>query len=147
MMTSRVFGLCILPLFLPALSSAQTPPTEGLRSYLKAREVLDAGATALGGWDALRATKTIRRQLSSKWIGSGQHPRPYHASTPTLTVPPPNGCSDIMSFIDYGESRWLDVDVDLSSPDAVTRVSAITEGGGYETLVYRDEKLYFPVVK
>lgn len=128
-------------------SSAQSPTSFGAQSYLRAREVLDAGVKAMGGLEALRATKTVRRQMSGDWIGSGQHPRPYPTSAPTLTVPPSNGRTRIISFIDYIGNRWVDeaVESDLVG-DSITRITAVAEDKGFETIAYRQEKPFFRAI-
>lgn len=131
-------------LLVATLLSAPTPQPEGLRSYFRAREVLDAGVKAIGGLEALRAVRTLRRQMSGDWIGSGQHPRPYRAVAPTLTVPPSNGRLTIISYIDYHENRWLDAAVESDfSGDSITRTTVVAQNTGFETLTYRQEKPFF----
>jgi glyoxylase-like metal-dependent hydrolase (beta-lactamase superfamily II) len=134
-------GLVIL---VAAPEGAQTPATSGLRSYFEARAVLDAGIEAIGGLSALSSAKTVRRQMSGDWIGSGQHPRPYPTAAPTMTVPPSNGRTRTVSFIDYAGTRFLDEAVESDfAGDFITRVTAVTESTGFETLIYGDEKPFF----
>ena len=119
-------------------------PHAGLRAYFKAKEVLDAGVEAIGGRGALRSVRTVRRQLAGEWIGSGQHPRPYAVTAPTLTVPPANGLTRHVSFSDYAGNRWFDEEIESDfKGDSITRVNAVAEDHGFETLTYRDEKPYY----
>jgi glyoxylase-like metal-dependent hydrolase (beta-lactamase superfamily II) len=115
--------------------------SEGLSSYLRAREVLDAGLAAIGGADALRAAGAVRRRMSADWFGSGQGLRPEPFLGPTLARPKTNGRESLLSFVDYRGRRLLDelVESDLTG-DSVLRVTALTEDGGFETLTYRDER-------
>jgi glyoxylase-like metal-dependent hydrolase (beta-lactamase superfamily II) len=129
-----------------ALAGAQSPPpTAGLSSYYRAKQVLDAGIKAVGGVEALENLKTVRRQMAGEWIGSGQHPRPYPVSAPTLAAPPPNGRDQGISFVDYRGNRWLEemVESDVKREDSITRKNAGTEHSGFETITFRQEKPYY----
>ena len=129
---------------LAATGDDPRPATEGLRSTFRAREVLDAGVKAIGGLDALRETRTVRRRMCGEWIGSGQHPRPHPVAGPTLTAPPPNGRDCLTSHADSRGKRWLDERVESDfQGDSVTRVTALTETSGFETLTYREEKPFY----
>jgi hypothetical protein len=142
--TQLVLKTCLFAALFVTVAGAQTPVSEGQRSYFKAKEVLDAGVKAIGGVEALRAARTVRRELSGDWFGSGQTPRPYPLSGPTLKTPPSNGQSQIMSFIDYGKSRWLEEAVESDfSGDYIVRITAVGEDKGFETLTYREEKSYY----
>ena len=139
-----VSAACVLAVLLAGAAGAPAPATQGLSSYFKAREVLDAGVTAIGGLETLQAAKSIRREMSGDWIGSGQHPRPYAVTAPTLKVPPANGHTKTMSFIDYAGNRWLDEAVESDDTgDYITHVHAVGESGGFETILFRDEKPYY----
>lgn len=124
---------------------SQGAPTAGLQSYFRAKKVLEAAVNAIGGPEALQATKTVRRQFSGDWFGSGQNPRPYVVAAPTLKSPPSNGRNRVMSFIDYGGRRSLDesLEADVASDDSITRITAIREETGFETITYRSEKPYY----
>lgn len=138
----RKFGFAAL---LTTFAAAQSPPTAGLNSYHKARRVLDAGVKAIGGLEALQNVKSVRRQMSGEWIGSGQHPRPYAVTAPTLTPPPANGLDEPMVLIDYSGNRWLEekVESDIKREDSITRKNSGTEATGFETITFRQEKSYF----
>ncbi len=144
MRIADVPSLCLLAIMVAAPGGAQQPPTEGLSSYYKAKAVLDAGVKAMGGLEALQGVRTVRRQLAGTWIGSGQHPRPYPVSAPTLTIPPANARDQHMSSLDYAGNRWIDEAVESDfKGDFITRVNVVTENHGFETLTYRDEKPYY----
>ncbi len=130
--------------FLATLASGQTSPTAGLKSYFEAKKVLEAGVKAGGGVEALRAAKTVRRQLTGDWYGSGQGPRPEPFSGPTLTPPHSNGRQQLTSLIDYGGNRWLDEirESDFTG-DYVTRVAAVDGDQGFETITYRNERPFY----
>ena len=137
------FGWLFVGLLAP-LASPRARASEGLESCLKARAVLDAGVTAIGGVEALRAAGVVRRQMSGDWFGSGQGLRPEPFSGPTLTPPALNGSERLLSFVDIMGNRFLDelVESDLSG-DSVLRVTALTEEGGFETVTYRDERPFY----
>jgi glyoxylase-like metal-dependent hydrolase (beta-lactamase superfamily II) len=142
-MTGRplLVGICLLA---AATGSGPHPPTEGLRSYFRAREVLNAGVEAIGGLDALRGASTFRRRMCGEWIGSGQHPRPHRVAAPTMTPPPANGHDCLTSHADYRGKRWLDERVESDfQGDSVARVTALSETSGFETLTYREEKPFY----
>lgn len=125
-----------------AVGGGQT--TAGLESYLKAREVLDAGIEAMGGMDALRSLKTVRRELSGDWFGSGQNQRPFRVTAPTFETPPSNGQNQITSFIDYEQNRWLDLAQESDfTGDSISRATAVAGDQGFETLTYRAEKPFY----
>jgi hypothetical protein len=106
--------------------------------------VLDAGVRAIGGLDALKATRTVRRRMCGEWIGSGQHPRPHPVASPTMTPPPANGRDCLTSHADYRGKRWLDERVESDfQGDSVTRVTALSEASSFETLTYREEKPFY----
>jgi hypothetical protein len=90
-MTGKPFLVWICLPFVAATGDGPPPATEGLRSYFRTRELLDAGVKVMGGLDALKETRTVRRRMCGEWIGSGQHPRPHQVAAPTLTAPPANG--------------------------------------------------------
>jgi glyoxylase-like metal-dependent hydrolase (beta-lactamase superfamily II) len=127
---------------LTSLAGAQTAPsTPALQSYFKARAVLDAGIRAVGSLEALRAVRTVRREMAGDWFGSGQNQRPYLATAPTLTPPPSNSQTKLSSFIDYEGRRWLDEAIESdSSGDYIVRLTAAAAGHGFETITFRDEK-------
>ncbi len=144
MKITRVSTTCLWALLCVPLAGAQAPPTAGLSSYFQAKQVLDAGLKAMGGPDALRAVKTVRRQLSGVWIGSGQHPRPHPVSAPTLTAPPANGRTQLLSYMDYGGNRWLEESLESDfKDDSITRVTAASDSQGFETITYKQEKPYY----
>ena len=146
MRANQLLRACFWVALFSSLAGAETPPSEGLRSYFQAKEALDQGIQAIGGVEALQAVRTVSRQLSGDWFGSGQTPRPYPLSGPTLATPPSNGRSQIMSFIDYGKGRWLEETVESDfSGDFIVRITAVGEDKGFETLTYRDEKPYYRV--
>jgi glyoxylase-like metal-dependent hydrolase (beta-lactamase superfamily II) len=126
-------------------ASLRRVPSAGLRSYFRAKAVLDAAVEAIGGLKALQSAKTVRRQMTGDWFGSGQHPRPYWVSAPSLTIPPSNGRNTVSSFIDYGEKRFFDesVEADVASDDSITRITAVNSEKGFETITYRDEKPFY----
>jgi glyoxylase-like metal-dependent hydrolase (beta-lactamase superfamily II) len=134
----------VLAAILATLGSPEIRPGAGIDAYLKARKVLDLGVQALGGEEALRATRTVRREVSGDWYGSGQGPRPERFSGPTLTPPRSNGRSRITSFIDYDGGRWLEQAVESDfAGDSITRVTAAAEDLGFETITYRAEKPFY----
>ncbi|MGH9532822.1 MAG: MBL fold metallo-hydrolase [Terriglobales bacterium] len=144
----RVSGLvstCVAAVFFTPLAGAQVQSTAGLNSYHRAKQVLDAGVKAIGGLEALRAVKTVRRQMSGEWIGSGQHPRPYAVTAPTLIAPPANGLDELTSLIDYNGNRWLEekVESDIKREDSITRRNSGTDRSGFETITFRQEKSYY----
>ncbi len=116
-----------------------------MQSYLGAKQVLNAAVKAIGGLEALQGTKTVQRQLSGDWFGSGQHPRPYTVAAPSLEIPPSNGRNQVVSFIDYGGRRVGDesIEADVASDDFITRVTAVSGASGFETITYRDERPYY----
>src|SRR5262245_39540138 len=112
---------CIL--IAAALAPVGTVPTEGLRSCLHARAVLDAGVEAMGGLDALRAVKSVRRRLSGSWTNPFQGRRPYPGRGPSLTPPPAIFSDTFLSFIDYAGDRWLEeLDESDSSGDRIVQL-------------------------
>lgn len=123
------------------LVSGEVTRTPGLESYARAREILDAGVRAIGGEEALRVARVVRRQMSGDWYGSGQGSRPEPFLGPTLTPPRSNARNRIMSLIDYAGNRWFDEAVESeSTTDEVTRITAVAEDQGFETITYRDER-------
>jgi glyoxylase-like metal-dependent hydrolase (beta-lactamase superfamily II) len=135
--SARLAGAFVSLLAVGAVADA----SQGLQSYSRAREVLDAGIAAMGGLEALRAASPVRRRMSGSWIGSGQHPRPFPLQAPTLIAPPANGRTDLVSVADHGGSRWLEEAVESDfTGDSITRVNAVAGDTGFETLTYRREK-------
>src|SRR5919108_96194 len=133
----------VLCAFAVMSASAQTAQTEGLRSYAKAKQVLDAGLAALGGVEALRSVRTVRRQSSGDWFGSGQGPRPEPFDAPTLREPHANGRNDAITFIDYSSQRWRDEIRESDATDFIIRLQASDGQSAFETITYRSEKPYF----
>jgi glyoxylase-like metal-dependent hydrolase (beta-lactamase superfamily II) len=125
-------------------AGAPGAPGAGLRSYLEARQVLDAAVTAIGGEPALRSVSTVRRQYSGDWYGSGQGPRPEPFAGPTLTPPRANGRNRVTSYVDYATGRCLEesVESDLAG-DSILRVTAAGEKEGFEAITYRDERPFY----
>lgn len=122
----------------PPLSSA------GLESYVRAKEVLDAGIEAIGGRRALEDAGTVRRRMSGDWFGSFQSPRPHRFIGPTLDPPPASQHTRVVSVIDYARNRWLEESFEYDDAgDSITRVQSIDGEQGFETVTYRDEKPYF----
>jgi metallo-beta-lactamase superfamily protein len=119
----------------------------GLESHAKALAVLDSGVRAIGGIGALRGTKTVLRRLSGDWYGSGQGRRPEPFSGPTRVPPASNGRTQLESFVDYGRGRSLDETIESDfSGDSITRVSAVAEASGFESITYRDERPYLRTI-
>ncbi|HSL23162.1 MAG TPA: MBL fold metallo-hydrolase [Vicinamibacterales bacterium] len=122
--------------------------TSALESYARARATLEAGLAAVGGVEAIRAAGAIRRRLTGDWIGSGQHPRPRALEGPTLTPPPSNGKTDVVSAIAYQTtrshetSRWVEESVESDGKgNSVTRVTTVDGNTGSEALAYYREPL------
>lgn len=139
-----IVGTCLLVAVFPICCDAQAT-TAGLQSYARAKQVLDDGVLAVGGLETLQNVKSVRRQMSGEWIGSGQHPRPYTVAAPTLTSPPANGLDDVQSVIDYAGNRWFEeaLESDIKRQDSITRRNAGTNRAGFEAITFRNEKPYF----
>src|SRR4029453_15650440 len=92
-------GVLLLALALPAAGYE----TEGLRSQARARQLLDAAVAAIGGEDALRSIRTVRREYTEGWVDVGQGTRPWTGVPPVdeLRPHPYFDDSEMRSFIDY----------------------------------------------
>ena len=143
-MMSRVSRAFLLIVVVVAQAAAQEPASESLRSYSRARQVLDAGVKAIGGLETLRSIRTIRRNLVGDWFGSGQSRRPLPAVTSTLKLPDSNSHNEGFSFIDYAGNRWLDeVYESDETGDAITRINAVGLESGFETITFKSEKPFY----
>ena len=138
-------GYLLLVLF-ASLAHTPTVSTEGLRSYLQARRVLDAGVEAMGGLEAVRSVKTVRRQLAGGWTNPFQGQHPYAVAGPSLTPPPTLFSDEFLSFIDYGGNRWFEsLNESNSSGDRILQIDVVTGDAGFESFAYFDEKpIYHP---
>jgi glyoxylase-like metal-dependent hydrolase (beta-lactamase superfamily II) len=133
--------LTLLLAFYLTAANGQTSSSAGLDSYFKAKKALDAGVKAIGGEDALRSLKVVRRELAGDWFGSGQSQRPHPTKVPTLSPPPTFQHAKVSSWIDYSQDRWFEQSIDYDDfGDAVTRAQAVTSKNGFETITYQREK-------
>ncbi|HSC08457.1 MAG TPA: MBL fold metallo-hydrolase, partial [Steroidobacteraceae bacterium] len=127
-----------------AASGADTPSVT-LQSYARARAVLDAGARAMGGAPALTALRTVRRDLTDRWVDPGQGQRPWSGAPGA--IPPANGgfeATETLSFIDYAQDRWLETQRYVDSPQEYALVlDVVTAGHGFRSIRYIDEDPYF----
>jgi glyoxylase-like metal-dependent hydrolase (beta-lactamase superfamily II) len=134
----------VLLILLPACGSAETSPSAGLDSYVKARAVLERGLNAIGGADALRSAGAVRRQLSGDVFGSGQGRQPEAFAGPTLTAPASVAREEITSVIDYPGGRWLDDMLQSAgTSDEVRVLTAVAADVGFESVTYQKEKPFF----
>jgi glyoxylase-like metal-dependent hydrolase (beta-lactamase superfamily II) len=121
--------------------SASTADGEGLRSYHRARDVLDAAVRAIGGLDALRASDTVRRRLSGGWTDVGQGPRPHHVAGPTLEAPPAHFRDEVVTLVDYARGRSVEVlDESNHLGDRIVQVDVVTTDYAFRSTTYFDEK-------
>lgn len=128
---------CILPI----QAYTQTAETEGLKSYSRAREVLEQSIQAVGGLDALRSIQNVRREMAGDWLDTGQAPRPWTDSSGKM--PPSHEHDDVLSVIDYKGNRWMEyVKFSYHEGDAeyVRQTDVVTEEQGYEGISYVKEK-------
>jgi glyoxylase-like metal-dependent hydrolase (beta-lactamase superfamily II) len=134
-----------LVLALAAFSAAGASPiTAGLRSYAKAREVLDAGVRAMGGLDALQSLESVRRTIARDRVDTGQGLRPFPAKIPAGTVLPALERYQLLSFMDYGRNRWLESLREINtSEDYATVTDVVGEERGFETIAFHEEKPFF----
>ncbi|HEV8628925.1 MAG TPA: hypothetical protein VGV61_01310, partial [Thermoanaerobaculia bacterium] len=133
----------LLPVVVLLATAAPAPPPAdaGLRSYVRARQVLDAGIAAHGGPAALLGVRSVRRQLTGGWTNPFQGPRPSALVGPSLAIPPILFPDELLSFVDYAAGRWYErLEESNYSGDHVTQVDAIDGETGFDALAYFDEK-------
>ncbi|MDT4897517.1 MAG: hypothetical protein QOH25_2594 [Acidobacteriota bacterium] len=76
---ARVIGLCLTPLLLAAVTTAQQRSVTE-KSYMQAREVLEAGIKAIGGAENLQAIADVTRELTGVRTDQAQGMQPVPAS-------------------------------------------------------------------
>ena len=129
MILSSITGAC-----------ADSNGSEVMRSYARARAVLDAGVAAIGGADALAALTSISRELEGHRTNPGQGPRPF-GGAPTIDKYPRYGRTPSSSVVDYAGERFR-IDnryLSESQQEWLTAVDAGGPAGGFSTIAYRDE--------
>ncbi|MCI0606830.1 MBL fold metallo-hydrolase [bacterium] len=115
------------------------PSSAGLRSYIKARAILDRGIQAIGGLDQLRGIRTVHRKLSGDWLSVGQGKRPF--LTPSTEIPPAIMRDNITSFLDYAGKRWYEsVEYSDSLGDSAIQSDVVMENEGFTMQKYFEEK-------
>jgi hypothetical protein len=121
-------------------AAADVANSEVMRSYTRARAVLDAGVAAMGGAEALTAVNNVARRFEITRTNPGQGPRPF-SGAPTIDEYPVYGHSPASSLIDYvGERFRLSQQHSLgSAQEWLAIVDAGGPDGGFTTFAYRQE--------
>lgn len=127
------------------VAGAQQAGSAALRSYQRARAVLDAGVEALGGADALNALHSIHREYFDTWLDPTQGARPWQGAAGTL--PPVNAGfsrTESSGFIDYAGERWLEAQKYVDSPrEYAQRLDVVTRMHGFRSITYIEETPFY----
>lgn len=126
--------------------AARASECVALRSYARARAVLDRAVAAVGGDSVLRDLGTVRRRLTDDWVDVGQGRRPWRGSPPADRLLPHAGsaASPVESHLDYRGRRFLESIGWIDGPnDQAVRVEAAGQHEGFWTITYMSEKPYF----
>src|SRR5262245_19667218 len=116
-------GLILLAAVAATAADAQTataPSSAALKSYLKARQVLDRAIEAAGGWAALQAVKDVSRKGSGSACNQGQSLKPADAYS-TRPV-------ELLSVADFAQSRSVNETVTTPSGGLSTKTRAVLKG-------------------
>jgi hypothetical protein len=119
---------------------ADSGGTEAMRSYLRARAVLDAGVAAIGGAEALSSLTGVTREYQIHRNNPGQGPRPVAGGSSVdkypLYAPTPS-----TSIVDYAGERYR-IQQRYLYDSAKEWVDAIDVGGptgGFLLASYQDQ--------
>lgn len=120
--------------------AADSKDSEVMRSYTRAREVLDAGAAAMGGAEALAAVTSISREFEAHRTNPGQGPKPVDGG-PTIDKYPLFGRTPSATVVDYAGERFRISQRFLSESlqEGLTAIDAGGPAGGFSTVAYLDE--------
>jgi glyoxylase-like metal-dependent hydrolase (beta-lactamase superfamily II) len=119
---------------------ADSSDSEVMRSYARARAVLDAGVAAMGGAEALTSLTSVTREFENHRTNPGQGPRPFDGA-PTIDKFPIFSLTPTTSVIDYvGERlRFSQRFLSTSTKEWLTAIDAGGPAGGFSAIAYRDE--------
>lgn len=104
----------------PAASPAPAAPSAAVRSYTRAREILDRAVAASGGWAALQAVKDVTRKGSGTAFNQGQSLKPMDPYT-TRAI-------DVMTVADFGQGRSVTEFVTTPAGGLSTKTRAVLRG-------------------
>lgn len=112
MMMKRVVNVilcfCLAQVFFQQSVAAQQAKSASERSYLQARQVVEAGIKAMGGLQALQAINDVTRELSGTRSDQGQGMQPVPANTvqpPVLNHPKQTSIRDIKNQRAFDETE------------------------------------------
>lgn len=134
-------GVMACLLVFAAGAASGEPHSEGLRSYVKARAVLDAGVDATGGVEALRRLKSVRRDFEGGWRGFGQSRRPERAEN--NAEPFFHERDEAIVYFDYAGGGWhetLKYSQYGHDFEYAIQVDAANRSEGYQIFGYIEEK-------
>jgi glyoxylase-like metal-dependent hydrolase (beta-lactamase superfamily II) len=118
---SALVGVSLLGAVIPAdTQTSATYPTTALKSYTRARQVLDKAIEAAGGWTALQAVKDVTRKGSGTAFNQGQSLKPMDA----LTTRP----VEFVSVADFAQTRSFNETVTTPSGGLSTKTRAVLKG-------------------
>jgi hypothetical protein len=122
------------------LAAADSSGNEVMRSYTRARAVLDAGVAAMGGAEALTAVTSVSREFESYRTNPGQGPKPF-AGAATIDRYPFYGRTPSSSIVDYaGERLWMSQRfLSASTKEWVAAIDAGGPSDGFSSVAYREE--------
>ena len=126
-------------LLLTAAAAAGAHETDTTRSQARAKALIDAAVTAIGGEAALRGLANVRRDYTEDWVDVGQGPRPWTGSPPADALRPHaySAASETMSFIDYANGRFYLWARFVDSPtDFGVFVDAVTPEKAFQAFTY-----------
>jgi glyoxylase-like metal-dependent hydrolase (beta-lactamase superfamily II) len=138
-LTLLVLSLTVAVLCGASNLSASRRTSVALDSQAKARAILEQAVRALGGVDALRAIRIVRRDFKGGWAGFGQSRRPWTGDRD----PPLHEADVAVDIIDYTEGRSyesLKYSQHGRDWEFATDTDVIVGGKGFHISRYIDEK-------
>ena len=123
-----------------ANAAADTGGSEVMRSYIRARAVLEAGVAAMGGAEALSSLTGVTREFESHRNNPGQGPRPV-AGGASIEQYPRYAPTPSLSIVDYVGERVRVQQRFLydSEKEWLTAIDVGGTSGGFSTVSYLDE--------
>ena len=103
-----ILCFCLVQTFFTQFVAAQQAKSASERSYLQARQVLEAGIKAMGGLQALQAIGDVTRELSGTRSDQGQGMQPVPANTgqpPVLNHPKQTSIRDLKNQRAYDQTE------------------------------------------
>ncbi|MGB9178570.1 MAG: MBL fold metallo-hydrolase [Pyrinomonadaceae bacterium] len=99
---------CLVQIFFYQPVAAQQPKSASEKSYLQARQVVEAGIKAMGGLQALQSINDVTRELSGTRSDQGQGMQPVPANTvqpPVLNHPKQTSIRDLKNQRAFDETE------------------------------------------